>query len=219
VSVQVESTRHKNRSSGLRMAIAFLIGAALACGVLAASLTQSASNQSPTSTIGPGWTCNPGPRSSCTLAAAGTNLSMGPVSSWCVVNSSNSGTSWTCDPSPLVFSFNETVTARLSGIFSVGGPFELFLVPAAQGCIFEGSLEDAYQHVDMSCAIPVYWPPYSPLNLTPQISNPVDLSNFSYAFGHLSPGIPPAFWSLIVVDTGNASETVHIDSSLAVTSD
>jgi hypothetical protein len=219
-----QSTRPKSHYSWRWVAFAFLIRAALACGVLAETLIQSTPNQAPTSTIEPRWTCHPGPRSSCTLAAAGTNLSTRPVSSWCVANNSYSGgsltgTTWICKPGPVVLSFNETVGATLSGTFSVNGSFELFLVPAVQGCRLISTLEGAYDNVLSDCAQPLYSPPYSGLNLTPQESNPVNLSSLTFDFGHPSVDVPPAYWSLVVVDIGSELETVHVVSPLAVTPD
>lgn len=220
-----QSTHPTNPRSGLWMAFAFLLGAALACGALAATLTQFVSTERPISTTGPRGTCDSGLRSSCTLASAGTNQTIGPVTSWCVANNSYSGaaltgTSWTCQPTPMILSFSETAGATLRGTFSVHGPFELFLVPVAQGCELVSSLEEAYINVLWSCAPPVSsGTPYSWLNLTAQVSNPVELSSLTYAFGPPSAEIPPASWSLMVVDTGTEAETIHVDTPLAVVPD
>jgi hypothetical protein len=221
MSVAAPSNRRTHGYTWFGPAFAFLLGAALAGGVLDATIIQPTQHLRSASTIGPGWTCNPGPRSSCTLANARTNVSTGAVSSWCLANNSYSdgnltGTTWTCQPTPMDLEFDETVGVTLSGAFSVNGPFELFLVPEVQGCILVSSLEDAFDHVPWSCALPVGSSPYPWLNLTSQVSNPVDLSGLTYNFGHPSPDIPPGDWALWLVDIGTGADIVHFDLPLAV---
>jgi hypothetical protein len=202
--------------------LAALIGAALGAGLVGANAFLEAHDDSRLMTVGPGWTCVPGSGSSCILAPAGTNGSLRPVSSWCNVtydywHGQVSGETVNCSGSPEVLSFNETETVVLSGTFSVSGPFQIWILPAADGCFLGSDLEQAYTHLAPDCAVPRGpIPSYSWWNMSVPNGGSVDLASLTFDFGS-SPGVlPPALWSIEIVATGGTADIWHVQTALAV---
>jgi hypothetical protein len=165
--------------------------------------------------------CPAVPESGCTFGEARTSWSNRPVSTWCTYNATlehgwngtYTSTSVSCSPTGILLVFNATQNSTLSGEFSVSGPFQLWLLPQADQCEFEGYLtHNVFLRAEPEGPIPDYpwW------NQTYPSANSVNLGNLTFDLAGASAVLPPCLWAFEVVDVGTHTETVGASTALAV---
>jgi hypothetical protein len=158
--------------------------------------------------------CPSAPATSCALASTGTTWTIGPTSSWCVPtsrttengwNGSFTSTEWHCAATALIFTINASRASSLAGSLLVYGPFQIWVIPAADGCGLFAKLA----RFALSCPEPAgYVPPFS-WNESEPTAAPVDLSILPFDLNGSNGVLPPdAVWSVWIVDVGPLPEAV-----------
>jgi hypothetical protein len=113
--------------------------------------------------------------------------------------------------------FNGTADMSLSGTFTVDGPFQVWLLPALDGCFLVTDLESQYSHASMDCALPLGPIPSFPWwNETVSSAATLNLSSLTFDFGASQGVLPPVLWALIVVNTGTTPETLQVDTPILI---
>jgi hypothetical protein len=211
-----------NWSPILALLVGSVLGLALVGMSLPARTPAGADPAAPLHGASINATCPQNATAACVLASAGSSWSIGPVSNWCsahnqTVNGGNGSsivTSWTCHPSPVVFQFSETRNSTLSGNLSISGSFDVFIAAGPDECLLVGYLEP----ILLSCA-PWIGPDPGHYALAANSSGPetLDFSALNFSFDGPHDVLPPLYWSIWVVDTQTAPETVTVGSALLAT--
>lgn len=206
----------------------FLVGILVAISVLAAALVNGGWNPpsaEPGHLVSPGdnntASCLSAPATGCILVPAGETWATGPPSTWCTFNTtvqhgsngSYNSTMVRCASSAVTLVFNATQPSVLAGTIYVNGPYQLWLLPSADGCFLFGELA----HVALPCPVPAGpTPEYPWWNQTYPAARATNLSALTFDLGGAPDLVPPAVWAFEVVDLGNQVETVTAVSDLTV---
>ncbi|MCI4317444.1 MAG: hypothetical protein L3J96_02805 [Thermoplasmata archaeon] len=158
--------------------------------------------------------CPSAPATNCTLASTGTTWTIGPTSSWCVPtssatengwNGSFTSTVWHCAATALIFTINASRPSTLAGSLLVYGPFQVWLISAADACGLFAELA----RFGISCPQPAgYVPPFS-WNESEPTAATVGLSTLPFDLNGSYEVLPPnVVWSVWIVDVGLLPEAV-----------
>ncbi len=142
------------------------------------------------------------------VAPPGESWVLTPPSSWCVVaNLSGGGFEASCSMAGAGgLSINVTQPSRIAGSIGVSGPVTVWFEPAVWDCELEVHLT-GFVH---SCPAPYNPPPWDDWSTNVTGPGVVDLSALAIQITDVTGVLPPAVWSLFLVDNqqGNATAVV-----------
>jgi hypothetical protein len=150
----------------------------------------------------------------CTLAPRGTNWTLSPPTSWCVVVTSSQGIEWSCSAAPVELYFNASTEAELRGSLWLSGPSHVLLVASGTEC---ESLWALSPYVGAGCALSIGPVPAYAWNETFSTSINLNLSSLAFNFTG-APGILPAGapLALVIVDDGATNETATATTDIVL---
>ena len=170
-----------------------------------------------------GVNCTQSGDSACTLAPAGTNWTLGPVSYWCHpetqttanASGSTSSTYTTCGVEALQILLDIAEPSLITGNVSVSGSYQVWLLPSGWGCDLMAQLTN----YPIPCPIPIGIPASATTQMVSQSlwGGTVDLSTLAYSSGAEAGVLLPLpvssytsehlSWSVWIADTETSNVT------------
>jgi len=189
----------------------------LGSGVLFALTSAPTTSQPPSGITG---ACGGNAQGPCVLANQSSTWELAPPASWCeAVNSTQewangslfNSTEYRCQSVAIGLTFNVSSPAALYGVITVGGPFSVWLFPAADWCGF------FYQQTGAALPCPILIGPATPAdywNETVPSGGTLDLGTFPFDWGDGTSVFPSGLWDLAVVDSSGIPETAVASTTL-----
>jgi hypothetical protein len=143
----------------------------------------------------------------------GTSWLLTPPSTWCNVTRSSSGIAFSCSMAGAAsVALNVTSPSRLSGGLEIGGPSSLWLFPTVWSCDIEGQLTG----VPLPCPVPYNPPPWSTWVESFASAGTINLSALQLNVSSAEGVLPPADWSLILVDRLATNERATVTAPVVL---
>ncbi len=161
------------------------------------------------------------------IEPVGARWTLTPPSTWCIVtplpggnitappgNKSSGptgGEEVSCSMAgAAIVQLNVTRSSRISGTLSVNGSFTVWLEPSVWSCEFLGELSG----FPLPCPIPYDPPGWASWNGSYAATSSLNLSTLPFHETGTIGVIPPATWSLYVVDDQRGNETATVTSAI-----
>jgi hypothetical protein len=149
------------------------------------------------------------------VAPSGSHWTLTPPASWCGSRYANGGVEYFCNP-PGTANIELKVVApsRVSGSVQVDGPSAIWVYPSVWGCVVAVELSGNAH----SCAPPYQPPPWRTWTTNFSSAARIDLAQLALNVTAQTGVLPPADWTLLVVDAGAWNETATLLSSVELRS-